>query len=71
MSKLRVRVDFFIYQHENGRVLVFDVASRPVGLPVQADGGAWWYKGDSLILMPEDVRRSIYFELEPDLWNGD
>jgi len=66
MNKLRVHIDFYIYKHENGRVLVFDVASRPIGLPVQADGGAWWYQGDSLILMPEDIRRSIYAEIEYD-----
>jgi ATP-dependent DNA helicase RecG len=70
MNKLRIRIDFYIYQHENGRVLVFDVASRPFGLPVQADGGAWWYHGDSLILMPEDVRRAIYAESGHD-FSGD
>ena len=31
-------------------------------MPVQVDGVAWWYKGDSLIPMPEDVRRDIYYE---------
>ena len=62
MSKLRVFVDFYTYQHDNGRVLVFDVASHPIGLPVQADGGTWWYLGDSLIQMPEDIRRAIYAE---------
>ena len=62
MAKLRVRIDFYTYDHENGRVLVFDVGSHPVGLPVQADDGAWWYHGDSLILMPEDVRWAIYAE---------
>jgi len=66
MEKLRVHIDFHIYQHENGRVLVFDVASRPIGLPIQTDGGAWWYQGDSLILMPEDIRRSIYAESGDD-----
>ena len=70
MSKLRIRVDFYTFQHENGRVLVFDVASRPIGLPVQADGGAWWYQGDSLILMPEEIRRSIYAESGHD-FSGD
>ena len=70
MSKLRVRIDFNIYQHENGRVLVFDVASRPIGLPVQTDGGSWWYQGDSLILMPEDIRREIYAESGHD-FSGD
>jgi ATP-dependent DNA helicase RecG len=62
MSKLRIRVDFNIYNHENKRVLVFDVASRSIGLPVQTDGGAWCYQGDSLVLMPEEIRRTIYAE---------
>jgi ATP-dependent DNA helicase RecG len=66
MEKLRVRVDFNIYQHENKRVLVFDVASRPLGLPVQVESGTWWYHGDSLILMPEDIRRLIYTESSHD-----
>ena len=59
MSKLRIRIDFNLYQHENRRVLIFDVASRPIGLPVQTDGGAWWYQGDSLGLMPEEIRQSL------------
>jgi ATP-dependent DNA helicase RecG len=62
MEKLRVRVDFYIISHENGRVLVFDVASRPLGLPIQVDGIAWWYNGDSHVAMPEDVRHRIYAE---------
>ena len=70
MNILRIRIDFYTYKHENGRVLVFDVVSRPIGLPVQADGGAWWYQGDSLIIMPEDVRRSIYAESGHD-FSGD
>ena len=56
-------VDFQILSDEGGkRVLVFDVASRPMGLPVQVDGVAWWYEGDSLIPMPEEIRRRIYEE---------
>jgi len=70
MSKLHVGIDFDTYHHEDGRVLVFDVASRPVGLPVQADGGAWWYQGDSLILMPEEIRRAVYAESGHD-FSGD
>ena len=33
-----------------------------MGLPVQVDGIAWWYEGDSLIPMPENIRRRIYEE---------
>ena len=63
IDKLKVMVDFQILYDEAGkRVLVFDVASRPMGLPVQVDGVAWWYEGDSLIPMPEEIRRRIYEE---------
>ena len=62
IDKLKVMVDFQLYEHQGKRVLVFDVAGRPLGLPVQADGMAWWYEGDSLIPMPEDIRRGIYAE---------
>lgn len=63
IDKLKVMVDFqILYDDEGRRVLVFDVASRPMGLPVQVDGVAWWYEGDSLIPMPENVRHRIYEE---------
>ncbi|MDR1560022.1 MAG: putative DNA binding domain-containing protein [Clostridiales bacterium] len=62
IDKLRVMVDFQLYEHEGEGVLVFAVASRPIGLPVQVDGVAWWYEGDSLIPMPEEIRRGIYAE---------
>ena len=60
---MKVMVDFQLLDHEGKRVLVFDVASRPLGLPIQVDGVAWWYKGDSLIPLPEDIRRNIYSEI--------
>ena len=66
MGKLHIGVDFFLHQHENKRVLVFEVANRPIGLPIQVDGIAWWYHGDSLIPIPEDVRRAIYAESDHD-----
>jgi ATP-dependent DNA helicase RecG len=70
IDKLRVMVDFQLYDHEDKRVLVFEVASRPVGLPVQVDGVAWWYDGDSLITMPQDILREIYEETGHD-FSGD
>lgn len=62
IEKLKVMIDFHLYEYEGKRVLVFEVAGRPLGLPVQVDGVAWWYSGDSLIPMPEDIRRKIYAE---------
>jgi ATP-dependent DNA helicase RecG len=66
IDKLHVMVDFQLYNHEEKRVLIFDVASRPAGLPAQVDGISWWYKGDSLIPMPPDVLRAIYEETGHD-----
>jgi ATP-dependent DNA helicase RecG len=62
IGKLHVRVDFELLQQESKRVLVFVIAGRPIGLPIQADGIAWWRDGDSLVPMPEKVRRRIYEE---------
>ena len=65
IEKLKINVDFQIF-NEGGRVLVFDVKSRPIGLPVQYDGVAWIYEGDTLKPMPESMRRSIYEETGSD-----
>lgn len=65
IEKLKINVDFQIF-NEGGRVLVFDVKSRPIGLPVQCDGVAWIYEGDTLKPMPESMRRSIYEETGSD-----
>ncbi|WP_019679646.1 ATP-binding protein [Ruminococcus flavefaciens] len=62
IEKLKIMVDFQQYEHDGKRVLVFDVSSRPLGMPVQYDGIAWWYEGDSLIPMSEEIRRKIYEE---------
>ena len=70
VDKLHVRVDFQLYEHDGKRILVFEVASRPSGLPVQADGIAWWRVGDSLVCMPEEIRREIYDETGHD-FSGD
>lgn len=66
MEKLKVGVDFQLYEQDGKSVLVFEVSSRPLGMPVQVDGIAWWYDGDSLIPMPEEIRRKIYDETGVD-----
>ena len=70
IDKLAIMVDFQLYDVEGKRVLVFDVANRPLGIPVQVDGIAWWYEGDSLIPMPEEIRRRIYAEARFDFSAG-
>jgi ATP-dependent DNA helicase RecG len=70
IQKLHIRIDFQLYEHEGKRVLVFEIASRPFGLPVQVDGIAWWRDGDSLIIMPVGIQRKIYAESGHD-FSGD
>ncbi len=66
IDKLHVAIDFQLHEHQGKRVLVLDVASRPIGLPVHVDGVSWWYEGDSLVPMPSDVLRTIYEEAGHD-----
>ena len=66
IDTLKVNVDFQLFNHDGKRVLVFEVKSRPIGLPVQYEGVAWIYEGDALKPMPEDMRRSIYSETGGD-----
>ena len=63
IDSLRINVDFEVFNDgTEKRVLVFIVPARPIGLPVQVDGVAWWRDGDSLVPMPESVRQKIYEE---------
>lgn len=66
IEKLRINIDFQLLNYESKRVLIFDVKSRPIGLPVQYDGVAWIYEGDAIKPMPEDIRRTIYEESGSD-----
>lgn len=65
IDRLHINVGFTELTDDAGhRVLVFIVPSRPIGQVVQnsKDGIAWWRIGDSLVPMPDEVRRQIYKE---------
>ena len=66
IDKLKINVDFQLFTYEEKRVLVFDVKSRPIGLPILYEGFAWIYDGDTLKEMPEEKRRKIYEEIGTD-----
>lgn len=66
IEKLKINVDFQTFDYEGKRVLVFNVNSRPIGMPIQYEGVAWIYDGDSLKPMPESMRRNIYEEIGED-----
>lgn len=66
MEKLRLKVDVDEIHCSEGRLLVFAVPPRPVGVPIQADGIYWTRRGDSLVPMTEDQLRDIFDEIGHD-----
>jgi len=66
IEKLRLRIDVNVLSLPEGRVLVFTVPTRPVGVPIQADGIFWTRRGDSLVPMTEDQIREIFNEIGHD-----
>ena len=65
-ERLKLAVRFDVIAHPDGRVLVFHVPSRPIGLPVQSHGVAYARNGDSLVVLSEQRRRQIYGEAGHD-----
>lgn len=65
-ERLRLRLDVEEIQHTDGRVLVFQVPSRPIGVPVDDRGTYWMRSGESLIPMTPDQLRRIFAETSPD-----
>ena len=66
IERLHINIDFSIVNHPNGRVLVFKVPTRPIGMPIKYDGIYWQREGDSLIAMTEHRLRSIFAEAGHD-----
>lgn len=66
MDRLHLRIDFHLLDADGKRVLVFDIPPRPVGVPIQDKGIAWWREGDSLIEMPMEEMRAIFAEVGHD-----
>lgn len=66
MERLHLRIDFHLLHSDEKRVLVFDIPPRPVGVPIQDKGIAWWREGDSLVEMPVEELRAIFAEVGRD-----
>ncbi len=66
VERLRLRIDAGEMQHADGRVLVFAVPSRPVGVPIEYKGAYWMRAGESLVPMTSDQLKRIFDEAQPD-----
>jgi ATP-dependent DNA helicase RecG len=63
---LGFRIDIEDVAHVSGRVVVFEVPSRPRGTAYHLDGAYLMRSGESLVPMSEDQLRRIFAEGRPD-----
>lgn len=66
VDKLRIRVRAVELAHADGRILVFEVPSRPVGQPLDFEGAYLMRAGEDLVPMTPDQLRRIFAEGQPD-----
>jgi ATP-dependent DNA helicase RecG len=66
IERLRLRIDVEALQHPNGRVLIFSIPARPVGVPVPYKGVYWMRAGEELVAMTPDMLKRIFEEAGPD-----
>ncbi len=62
MERLPLRIRVLEIAHPDGRVIIFDVPARPVGIAIKFDGIYWSREADSLVPMAEDKLRIIFAE---------
>ncbi len=66
MERLHLRIDAEALQFPEGRVIVFQVPPRPIGMPIQCKGAFWMRSGESLVPMTPDKLKRIFEESGPD-----
>lgn len=66
VQKLGIRVDATELAHPDGRVLIFEVPSRPVGHPLDFDGMYLMRAGEDLVAMTPDQLFRIFDDGQPD-----
>jgi ATP-dependent DNA helicase RecG len=64
LAKLHFRVEIYELHHLDGRVLVFEIPSRPTGEPQHLNGTYFMRLGEELVPMSADRLRRIFSEGE-------
>ena len=67
-DRLRIKIQWTEVQHPDGRVLIFTVPARPLGLPVQFEGIYWARAGDELRPMATPELQRAFDEAGPDFF---
>lgn len=63
---VHLRIDVDELDHPDGRVLLIDVPSRPIGVPLEYEGSYWMRVGESLRAMTPEQLKKIFAEAELD-----
>ncbi len=66
IERLHLRIEADELQHPSGRVLVFEMPARPIGVPIQYKGAYWMRAGEDLVPMTPDKLKRIFDEAVPD-----
>lgn len=66
LKKLHFRVEIYELDTEQGRVLVFDIPSRPIGTPLNHEGSYLMRSGEELVAMTPEQLQRIFSEGRPD-----
>ncbi len=66
IARLHLRVDIDEIAHSEGRVLIFRIPSRPLGMPIEYKGTYLMRAGEDLVPMTGDHLRRIFAETGPD-----
>lgn len=65
-QKIGFRVDVKEVTHPDGRIVVFEIPSRPRGTAYDFEGAYYMRSGEGLVPMSEDRLRSMFAEGQPD-----
>lgn len=66
IERLRLRIEANDISHPDGRVILFDIPARPLGMPISYKGAYWMRGGEDLAPMTPDRLKQIFDETGPD-----
>lgn len=66
LDMIQLRIEIKEVLHPQGRVLIFVIPSRPLGMPLHYKGRYLMRSGEGLVPMPAHVLKRIFDETEPD-----
>ncbi len=66
LDRLHLRIEVDEIQHQDGRVVVFTIPSRPLGRPIEYKGAYWMRSGEALVPMTPEKLQKIFAETGPD-----